>query len=78
MGIDLRRRNVGVSEHFLDNAQVGAAGQKMGCEAMPEKVGIDICFETCARRVTFDELPNALWRQLSSPHRQEYFGSRAS
>ena len=27
MGVDLRRRNVSMTEHFLDDAQVGAVAQ---------------------------------------------------
>ena len=64
MGVDLRRRDVGVAEHFLNDAQVGPAGEQMGGEAMPEKVGVDVGFEPGTRCVAFDELPNALRRQF--------------
>ena len=32
VGVDLRRRNVGVTEHRLNRAQVGAALEEMGSE----------------------------------------------
>ena len=34
MGIELRRRDTGMAQHFLDLSQIGAAGQQMGCEAV--------------------------------------------
>jgi len=38
MGVDLRCRNVGVAEHQLNRAQVGAALEQMGGETVPELV----------------------------------------
>src|SRR5947209_557623 len=35
-GIDLRGRERGMAEQFLDRAQVAAAGEKMGRERMPQ------------------------------------------
>ena len=40
--VNLRRRNIGVAEHFLDDAQVGAVAQEMGRETMSQQVGIDV------------------------------------
>ena len=34
----LRCPNVGVSKQFLHGPQVGAAGEQMRCEAMPQRV----------------------------------------
>src|SRR2546423_7464353 len=42
--IKLRRGNIGVTEHLLDDAQVGAVAQKMGGKTMPEQVRINIFF----------------------------------
>ena len=36
MGIDLRCRNVGVAEHFLDDSQIGAVTEKMSRETVPQ------------------------------------------
>jgi len=37
-GIDLRRRQRGMAEQFLDRAEVAAASQEMGGEGMPQGV----------------------------------------
>src|SRR5215468_10346232 len=37
-GIDLRRRERGMAEQFLDRAQIAATGQKVGGKGMPERV----------------------------------------
>ena len=34
MGIDFGRRDIGMAEHLLDAAQVGAMGQQMGGEGV--------------------------------------------
>ena len=39
MRIDLRRRNIGVAEHLLNNPQIGAVSEKMRRETMAEPVG---------------------------------------
>ena len=59
MRIDLRRRNIGVTQHFLDDPQIGAVPEEMGREAMPEKVRINILLQSGAPRVFFHDLPNA-------------------
>ena len=38
LGVDLRRRQAGVAEQFLERAQVGAARQQMGREAVAKRV----------------------------------------
>ena len=37
-GVDLRRRQAGVTEQFLERAEVGPARQKMGREAVAQRV----------------------------------------
>jgi hypothetical protein len=66
-----------MAKHFLNNTKVGSSSEQVGSEAMPEKVGIHIGFETCARGVAFDELPDPLWRQLPAAHGEKDFGSAA-
>ena len=34
MGIDLRRRDVGMAQHLLQGPEIGAVGQKMAGEGM--------------------------------------------
>jgi len=38
MGIDLRRRNIGVAEHRLHRAQVGAAFEQIGRKGVTQGV----------------------------------------
>ena len=40
-----------MSEHLLNDAQISPASEEMRREAMPEKVGIDVGFKSCARSV---------------------------
>src|SRR5579872_418282 len=41
MGVDLRRRNIGMAEQCLHDAQVGAVVQKVACKSMPQHVWRD-------------------------------------
>ena len=59
MGIDLRCRNVGVAEHFLDDAQIRAIPQQMRCEAVSQKVRVNVLFQSGAARMLFYDLPDA-------------------
>jgi hypothetical protein len=59
MRVNLRRRNIRVAEHFLDNAQVGAVAKEMRRETVPEKMGIDIFLESGVPRMLFYNLPDA-------------------
>ena len=34
--VNLRRRNVGVPEHFLDDSQIGAVTEEMSRETVPQ------------------------------------------
>ena len=38
VGVNLGSSNVSMTEHFLERAQVGTAGQQMACKTMPEGV----------------------------------------
>ena len=59
MRIDLRRRNIGVAQHFLNNPQIGAVPKQMRRETVPEKVRVNIFLEPRALRVFFYDLPDA-------------------
>ena len=41
VGVDLRGGDVGVSEQFLEGAQIGARFEQMGGETVPEGVAAD-------------------------------------
>ena len=59
MRIDLCRRNIGVTQHFLNNSQIGAVPQQMRRETVPEKVRVNIFLQPGALRVFFYDLPDA-------------------
>ena len=56
--VNLRRRNIGVTEHLLDDSQIRTVSQQVGREAMPQKVRIHIFFQATAPRVLLNDLPN--------------------
>ena len=58
MRIDLRRRNIGVAEHFLNNPQIGAVPEKMRRETMAEKVRVNVLIKPGAPRVLLHDLPD--------------------
>jgi hypothetical protein len=66
MGIDLRRRNVSVPEHFLDDAQIGTVPEEVRREAVPQKVRINVLFQSCASSMFFDDLPDTHRCQFSA------------
>ena len=39
--VDLRGRNAGVSQHFLDLTQVRSPRQNVGCKTVSQRVGTD-------------------------------------
>ena len=57
--VHLRRRNIGVPEHFLNDPQVGAIAKQVGREAMAEKVRVNIFLQPCTARMFFYDLPDA-------------------
>ena len=56
-GVNLRRGNARVAEHFLDRAQVGAAREQVGGERMSQRMGFHIFRDTGALRVRFHDFP---------------------
>ena len=56
--IDLRRRDIGVAEHFLDNAQICTVPEEMRREAVSQKVRINVLFESSAARMFLHDLPD--------------------
>ena len=74
VGVDLGRGDVGVAKEFLDDAEVGAAGEEVRGEAVAHEMGVDVGFESRAGGVLFDELPDALGGELASADGEENFG----
>ena len=58
MGIHLRRRYVRVAQHLLNNSKIRAVAEEVRCEAVPEKVRINVFFKPGTLRVLFNDLPN--------------------
>ena len=58
MRVDLCRRYVRVAQHLLDDSKIRAVAEQMRCEAVAQKVGINVFFQSGALRVLFNDLPN--------------------
>ena len=58
MGIDLCRRYVRVAQHLLDDSQIRAVAKQMRCEAVPQKVRINVLFQSGPLRVLLHDLPD--------------------
>src|SRR5881275_1278390 len=57
--VDLRRREVGVAEHQLNRAQVGAAFEQMRGERVAEDVRTQRARQSGLQRVLLQDLPEA-------------------
>ncbi len=42
VGVDLGRGNIGMAEHFLNDAQVGAVAEQMRSETVPEQMRVNV------------------------------------
>jgi hypothetical protein len=56
--VNLRRGNICVPEHFLDDAQVSAVSEQMRRETVPEKMRINIFLQSGAPGMFFHNLPD--------------------
>jgi hypothetical protein len=56
--VNLRRGNICVPEHFLDDAQVGAVSEQMRREAVTEKMRINIFLQSGVPGMFFHNLPD--------------------
>ena len=59
MRIDLRGRNIGVAQHLLDNAQIGAVAEQMRRETVPEKMRVNVFLQPGPPCVFFHDLPDS-------------------
>ena len=59
VGVDLGGGDVGVAEHFLDDAEVGAVVEEVGGEAVAELVGMDFLGEASSGGAFVDDLLDA-------------------
>ena len=58
VGVNLRRGNVGVAQHLLNDPQIRTISEQVRRKAMPQKMWIYIFFQATAPRVFLDDLPN--------------------
>lgn len=59
VGVDLRRRDVSVAEHFLDRTQVGPVIEQMRREGMTQHVGRNRLADIGGAGGVFHDLPDA-------------------
>ena len=59
MRVNLCGRNIRMTEHFLNNAQVGAIPQEMRRKTVPEKMGLNGLLKPGVPRMFFHDLPDA-------------------
>jgi hypothetical protein len=58
VSVNLRGRNVGVAEHFLNDPEIGPIAEQMGGEAVPEQMRINIFLQAGVSRFFLHDLPN--------------------
>ena len=59
MRVHLRRRNIRVPEHLLDDAQIGPVPEQMRGKTVPQQMRINICLQTGMTRPHLHDLPHA-------------------
>ena len=57
MRVELRGREVGMAEHLLHRAEIGATLEQMGCERMSQRMGCDALGQPGAPGGRFDDAP---------------------
>ena len=72
VGIDLCRRDVGVTQHRLDRSQVGAAFEQVRGERVAQGMRRDSLIDPRDQRIAANELPKALSGQRFSRPIDEY------
>src|SRR4051794_25795886 len=74
--VDLRGLGVAVAQQFLDDAQIGAAAEQVGREAVPQRVRRDVLEDAAPTAVFFDEHPEAdALHRLAGARQKEPFAS---
>src|SRR4051812_43664499 len=71
VGVELRGRHVGVTEHLLHRAEVAASGQQMGGEGVAQGMGAHAVRQPRALGVAADDLVEALAGQRPTPEIDE-------
>ena len=72
MRVNLSGRDVHVAEHFLHLAEVGAVGEEVGGETVPQGVRADVGADAGNDGITLDEFPYAVALEGLSTVRKEH------
>ena len=62
VGINLRCRNVGVTEHFLNDPEISAVTEQMRGETVPEKMRVNVFLQAGVPRFFLHDLPDSCSR----------------
>ena len=73
--VNLRRRNVGMPEHLLDDPEIGAVAEQMRRKTVPQQVRVDVGLEPGTLCVRFYDLPDARGGQSSAACGQKNFAA---
>ena len=73
--VNLRRGDVGMTEHRLYAPQVRSTFQKVGCEAVPDYVRSQTLENTGSLSMPQQQLPEGLPREASTARRHEQKGA---
>ena len=66
MGINFSGGDIGVSEHFLNSAQISAVCQQMAGKGVAQRVRMNTFDDACPLRRQFDHLPESFSVKLFS------------
>src|ERR1700732_1560314 len=77
MRVNLRGRDVAVTEHLLHGAQVGAAFEQMRREAMAQRMRADPCESRIVGGPSFERLEKSLARHRAAEPRNKNRGDAA-
>ena len=77
MRIDLRRSNIGMPEHFLNDPQIAAIIQQVRGKTVAECVRLDILGEPGNARMFLDQMPDGFRAQAPAARREKNLGLRA-
>lgn len=71
VGVDLRSSDVGMAQHFLNDAKIGAMIQQVSGKAMAELMGMDFLGQACCCGALVDNLFNTRTCEPSAPPGEE-------
>ena len=78
MRVDLCRRQIGVAEHDLDRAQIGAPLEQVRGERVAQDVRAEVAAQAGRPTVRFEDLPEPDPRQRAAPGVDELLARLAS